>query len=78
MNMEGGNMEEFGTKERLLCSAVTAEESKRIEKILQEHNISYFEQWNHHRLNFFRSSKNDRCDILVHMDSFERAKKAIG
>ncbi len=73
-------MAEFGTKERLLCSAVTLEECKKIEKILQEHNISYFEQWNRHKgiLRLLSNRKNDKCDILVHMDSFERAKNVIG
>ena len=37
-------MSEIGTNERLLCSDVTLEDSRKIERILRRNNISYFEK----------------------------------
>ncbi len=72
-------MTQIGTNERVLCSSVTMEECKKIEKVLREHNISYYEKWNTHRglLSFLNSGKNSRCDIYIHKDSLEVAQKAL-
>ncbi len=73
-------IEGIGTNERLLRSDVTREESKKIEKVLRQNNISYFEKWKYHRglLKFLNKSENSKCDLYIHMDSFEKAKKALG
>lgn len=73
-------MAEFGTNERILRSDVTPEECKKIEKILRRNNISYFEKWKTRTglLKFFGAGKNAKCDIYIHMDSYEEAKKALG
>lgn len=72
-------MAEIGTNERLLCSDVTLEESKKIERVLRQNNISYFEKWNFHGgiLKFMNNNKNSKCDIYIHMDSMEKAKEAL-
>ena len=56
------NMAEFGTNERVLRSDVSPEECKKIEKVLRKNNISYYE----------------KCDIYIHMDSYDEAKKVLG
>jgi hypothetical protein len=73
-------MSDIGTNERVLRSDVTLEESKRIEKVLRAHNISYFERWKSHGglFKLFGKKSNGKCDILVHMDFLEEAKKALG
>ena len=73
-------MTETSTNERVLRSDVTLEECRRIEKVLRENNISYFEKWKFHTglFKFLDSSKNSKCDIYIHMDSYEEAKKALG
>ena len=73
-------MNEIGTNERVLRSDVTLEESKRIERVLRKNNISYFERWKTRcgLFKFFSKNNNGKCDILVHMDSLEEAKKALG
>lgn len=73
-------MSEIGTNERILRSDVTMEESKKIEKLLRKNNISYFEKWKYHTglLKFLDNSKNSKCDIYIHMDSFDKAKEIIG
>lgn len=73
-------MNNFGTNERVLRSDVTLEESKEIERILRKNNISYFERWKTHSglLKFLDKGGNGKCDILIHMDSMEEAKKALG
>lgn len=73
-------MSEFGTNERLLRSDVTMEECRKIEKVLRKNNISYFEKWKYHKglLKFLNNSKNSKCDIFIHKDSLEKAKKALG
>lgn len=72
-------MSEIGTNERLLRSDVTLEESRKIERILRRNNISYFEKWNFHRgfFKFLNNSKNSKCDIYIHMDSFDKAKEVL-
>lgn len=66
--------------ERVLRSDCTPEECKKIEKILRSNNISYFEKWKNRRgiMKLFGSGKNLRCDIYIHMDSYEEARKALG
>jgi hypothetical protein len=73
-------MHDIGTNERVLRSDVTLEESKRIERILRKHNISYFERWKTHGgiFKLFGKGGSGKCDILVHMDFLEEAKKALG
>lgn len=73
-------MNEFSTNERLLRSDVTLEECKKIEKVLQKNNISYFEKWKFHTglFHFLDSSKNSKCDIYIHSDSMEKAKQVLG
>lgn len=73
-------MNEIGTNERVLRSDVTLEESKRIERVLRKNNISYFERWKTRGglFKLFGKNNNGKCDILVHMDSLEEAKKALG
>ena len=73
-------MNDFGTNERVLRSDVTLEESKEIERILRKNNISYFERWKTHNglLKFLDKGGSGKCDILIHMDSMEEAKKALG
>ncbi len=72
-------MSEIGTNERLLRSDVTLEESRKIERILRRNNISYFEKWNFHTgfFKFLNNSKNSKCDIYIHMDSFDKAKEVL-
>ena len=66
-------MSEVSTMERVIRSDVSMEECKKIEKVLRKNNISYFERWKLHTglLRFLNNDKNAKCDILVHMDSFE-------
>ncbi len=73
-------MNNFGTNERVLRSDVTLEESKEIERILRKNNISYFERWKTHSglLKFLDKGGSGKCDILIHMDSMEEAKKVLG
>jgi hypothetical protein len=73
-------MLEFGTNERLLRSEVTMEECRKIERILRKNNISYFEKWKYHKglFKFLDNSKNSKCDIFIHKDSFEKAKQLLG
>lgn len=73
-------MIETSTNERILRSDVTLEECRKIEKVLRKNNISYFEKWKFHTgfFKFLDSSKNSKCDIYIHMDSYEEAKKALG
>lgn len=72
-------MAEFGVNERILRSDVTLEESKKIEKILRKNNISYFERWKTHTgLLKLLNGKNLKCDIYIHMDSYEKAKEILG
>lgn len=73
-------MNDFGTNERVLRSDVTLEESKRIERILRKNNISYFERWKTRGglFKLFGKTTSGKCDILIHMDSMEEAKKALG
>lgn len=70
----------ISTNERLLRSDVTPEECDKIEKLLRRNNISYYEKWKSRRglLKFFNNSKNTRCDIYIHKDSYEDAKKLLG
>ena len=70
-------MSEVSTMERVIRSDVSMEECKKIEKVLRKNNISYFERWKLHTglLRFLNNDKNAKCDILVHMDSFERELK---
>jgi len=72
-------MSDFNTNERILRADVTMEECKQIEKVLRKNNISYFERWKP-RSGIFRlfGNKSAKCDILIHMDSFEAAKEALG
>ena len=71
-------MSEVSTMERVIRSDVSMEECKKIEKVLRKNNISYFERWKLHTgLLRFLNNKNAKCDILVHMDSFERAKALL-
>jgi hypothetical protein len=48
--------------------------------VLRAHNISYFERWKSHGglFKLFGKKSNGKCDILVHMDFLEEAKKALG
>ena len=73
-------MAEFGTNERVLSSDVSPEECKKIEKVLRKNNISYYEKWKTHSglLKFLDNSKNMKCDIYIHMDSYDEAKKVLG
>ena len=73
-------MAEFGTNERVLRSDVSPEECKKIEKFLRKNNISYYEKWKTHSglLKFLDNSKNMKCDIYIHMDSYDEAKKVLG
>lgn len=73
-------MSEVSTMERVICSDVSMEECKKIEKILRKNNISYFERWKFHTglLKFLNNDKNAKCDILVHMDSFDKARQLLG
>ena len=73
-------MAEFGTNERVLRSDVSPEECKKIEKVLRKNNISYYEKWITHSglLKFLDNSKNMKCDIYIHMDSYDEAKKVLG
>lgn len=73
-------VEGIGTTERLLRADVTREESKKIEKILRKNNISYFEKWKNHRgpFKFLYKSDNSKCDLYIHMDSYEKAKQVLG
>ena len=64
-------MAEFGTNERVLRSDVSPEECKKIEKVLRKNNISGL-------LKFLDNSKNMKCDIYIHMDSYDEAKKVLG
>ncbi len=68
------------SNERVLRSDCTPEECKKIEKILRNNNISYFEKWKKRKgiMKLFGSGKNARCDIYIHRDSYEEAKKALG
>jgi len=71
---------EMMTTERLLKADVTKEESRLIERALRRNNISYFEKWNLHGglLKFMNNSKSSKCDIYIHVDSYERAKALLG
>ena len=73
-------MAEFGTNERVLRSDVSPEECKKIEKVLRKNNISYYEKWKTHSglPKFLDNSKNMKCDIYIHMDSYDEAKKVLG
>ena len=73
-------MAEFGTNERVLRSDVSPEECKKIEKVFRKNNISYYEKWKTHSglLKFLDNSKNMKCDIYIHMDSYDEAKKVLG
>ena len=66
--------------ERILRSDVTLEECRQIEKVLRKNNISYFEKWKFHTgpFKFLGSGKNSKCDIYIHMDSYDAAKKVLG
>ena len=72
-------MSEVSTMERVIRSDVSKDECKKIEKVLRKNNISYFERWKFHTglLRFLNNDKNAKCDILVHMDSFEKAKNLL-
>ena len=41
---------------------------------------SYFERWKTHNglLKFLDKGGSGKCDILIHMDSMEEAKEALG
>ena len=73
-------MTEIGTNERLLCSDVTQEESKQIERVLRQNNISYFEKWNTGSgfFGLFSKKRNNKCDIYIHMDSYDKAVEILG
>lgn len=73
-------MTDTSTRERILRSDVTLEECRKIEKLLTENNISYFEKWKFHTglLKFLDTRKNSKCDIYIHMDSYEEAKRILG
>ncbi len=68
------------TNERVLRSDCTPEECKKIEKILRSNNISYYEKWKNRKgiMKLLRSGKNLKCDIYIHRDSYEEAKRALG
>ena len=70
---------EVSVNDRLLCSGLTSEESKNVEKVLRKNNISYFEKWNSHGgiFHIFDDGKNAKCDLYIHMDSMEKAKEAL-
>ena len=72
-------MSEVSTMDRVIRSDVSKDECKKIEKVLRKNNISYFERWKFHTglLRFLNNDKNAKCDILVHMDSFEKAKNLL-
>ena len=72
-------MTEIGTNERLLSSNVTPEECKKIEKVLRRNNISYCERWKPRSglFKIFDVGRADKCDIYIHMDSFEEAKRVL-
>jgi hypothetical protein len=55
------------------------EECKKIERVLRRNNISYFEKWKYHTgvFKFLDSSKNSKCDIYIHMDSYDKAKQVL-
>jgi hypothetical protein len=71
---------EMMTTERLLKADVSLEESKQIERVLRRNNISYFEKWNLHGglLKFMNNSKSSKCDIYIHVDSYDKAKAVLG
>lgn len=73
-------MAEVRANERILRSDITLEECKKIEKLLQRNNISYFERWKTRSglLGFINGSKNSKCDIYIHMDSYDEARKVLG
>lgn len=73
-------MTEISTNERILRSDVTAEECEKIEKVLRRNNISYFEKWKTRKgvMKLFGGSKNAKCDIYIHKDSYDYAKKILG
>lgn len=73
-------MAEVRANERILRSDITLEECKRIEKLLQKNNISYFERWKTHLglFGLINGGRNSRCDIYIHMDSYDEARKALG
>ncbi|MDO5381892.1 MAG: hypothetical protein Q4F06_04105 [Eubacteriales bacterium] len=73
-------MSEIGTMERVIRSDISMEESKKVEKILRQNNISYFERWKAHKglFKFLNNDKNAKCDILIHKDSYEKAREVLG
>ncbi len=72
-------MSEFNTNERVLRTDITMEECKQIEKVLRKNNISYYERWKTHSGIFkLFGNKTAKCDILIHMDSYETAKRSVG
>ncbi|WP_027436938.1 hypothetical protein [Lachnospira multipara] len=73
-------MAEIMTTERLLKADVTMEESRKIERVLRRNNISYFEKWNLHTglLKFMNFGKSSKCDIYIHVDSYDKAKAILG
>ena len=73
-------MAEFGTNERVLRSDGSPDECKKIGRVLRKNNISYYEKWKTHSglLKFLDNSKNMKCDIYIHMDSYDEAKKVLG
>ena len=73
-------MTQVSTNERILRSDVTQEECERIEKVLRRNNISYYEKWKNNNgiMQLFGGSKNAKCDIYIHKDSYDYAKKILG
>lgn len=72
-------MTEINTNERILRSDVTPEECEKIEKVLRRNNISYFEKWKSRNgiFKLFGAGRNKKCDIYIHKDSYEEAKRAL-
>lgn len=71
-------MTEIREKSRIIRSDVTPEECKKIERVLRKNNISYFERWKSGKgFLKFLDNKAERCDIYIHMDSYEEAVKAL-
>ena len=60
--------------------SISLEEQKTYLAAFLEGDISYYEKWKTHSglLKFLDNSKNMKCDIYIHMDSYDEAKKVLG